>query len=179
MEETKNENGTIQLKSPKREYKVEVFDHDYVFSRWQEIEEILYRVFGESNFNNNWSTTRPAEHTWKMITEPYQEGLKHVIALDSNNEILGAFFVIPAYQPPGKEDCDLGWMFTIELPLRFRHEVMNAIINKVHEVTKSAGFKRIITKMGTEAGAKFLCKKHNYVHTHTENQQNRWTKELI
>ena len=69
--------------------------------------------------------------------------------------------------------------FTIELPLRFRHEVMNAIINKVHEVTKSAGFKRIITEMGTEAGAKFLCKKHNYVHTPTENQQNRWTKELI
>ena len=113
-----------------------------------------------------------------MITEPDREGIKHVIALDLDNNILGAFFVIPSYQPLGREECDIGWMFTIELHRRFRHEVMDAIVNKVHEVIKSAGFKRIVTEMGTEAGARFLSKKHNYIHTPTKTKYNRWTKEL-
>jgi hypothetical protein len=177
--ETKESHSEIQIKAQRREYRIEVVDHEYVLNRWQEIEEILYRVFAESKFNGSFARTRPAEHTYKILTEPYQEGIKHVMALDSNNNILGAFFAIPAYRPPGKENCDLGWMFTIELHKRFRHEVMKAIINKVHEVTKAAGFKRIITEMGTEAGANFLSKKYNYVHTPTENQYNRWTKEPI
>ena len=31
-------------------------------------------------------------------------------------------------------------MFTIELHLKFRHEVLNAFVYQVHEVTKNAGF---------------------------------------
>ena len=174
---TRNEN--VQLKGQKREYRIEVVDHKFIFNRWQEIKDILYRVFAESTFNGEFTRTRPAEHTWEMITEPYQEGIKHVIALDLDGHILGAFLVIPTYQLPGQEDCDLGWMFTIELYPRFRQEVMVAIINKVHEVTRAAGFKRIITEMGTEVGAKFLSKKFNYIHTPTQGQHNRWTKELI
>lgn len=179
MIETEDRSGKIQLKVQRRAYRIEVVDHEFILSRWKEIEKILYRVFAESQFNGNFTRTRPAEHTWKIITEPYQEGIEHVIALDLDNDILGAFFAIPAYQPLGKEECDLGWMFTIELHQRFRHEVMDAIVNKVHEVTKSAGFKRIVTEMGTELGAKFLSKKYNYVHTPTEEKNNRWIKELI
>ena len=178
MTKTIDDSDQIHLKA-QRDYRIEVVDHAFVLNRWQEIKDILYRVFSEATFNENFTRTRPAEHTWKMITEPYQEGIKHVIALDLDNDILGAFFVIPAYQPPGKDDCDLGWMFTIELYPRFRQEVVAAIVDKVHEVTKAAGFKRIITEMGTEAGAKFLSKKYGYIHTPTENKHNRWIKELI
>ncbi len=64
-------------------------------------------------------------------------------------------------------------MFTIELHPRFRHEVLNAIIDRVHQVTKNAGFARIITEMGTETGAKFLSKKHGYIHTPTPEKSNR------
>ena len=163
----------------KREYKIEIVDHQYILKRWQEIEAILYRVFGDSKFNSNFVRTRPAEHTWKNLIEPYQEGLMHVIALDLDENILGAFFLIPSYQPEGKEDCDLGWMFAIELYPKFRHEIISAITEKVHEITKNAGFKRIITEMGTEAGAKFLSKKYGYIHTPTPEQSNRWTKELV
>ncbi len=173
-----NSNNTVEINKQKRDFKIEVVDSEYVLNRWEEIEKILYRVFGDSNFNDNFVRTRPAEHTYKNLTKPDQQGLKHIIALDLDNNILGAFFVIPSYKPEGKEDCDLGWMFTIELLPRFRHEVMNAIIEKVHEVTRNAGFARIITEMGTEAGAKFLCKKHGYIHTPTSDKQNRWTKEL-
>ncbi len=168
----------ILCRKEKRKFSIGVFDRNFVLSRWEEIDSILYRVFGNSSFNGKFTRTRPAEHTWKMLHEPDREGVKHVIAIDANNEILGAFFAIPAERSPGKEDCDLGWMFTIELYPRFRHEVMNAIIDKVHEVTKAAGFKRIITEMGTEAGAKFLSKKHGYVHTPLGEVTNRWTKEL-
>lgn len=175
----KNNGDNVQINPQKRNYRIEVVDHTFVLNRWQEIQDIIYRVFAKSAFNENFTRTRPAEHTWKMITEPYQEGLKHVMALDLDDDILGAFFAIPAYQPPGKEDCDLGWMFTIELYPRFRQEVIVAIVDQVHKVTQAAGFKRIITEMGTEAGAKFLAKKYGYIHTPTEDQSNRWTKELI
>ncbi|NER38924.1 MAG: hypothetical protein F6J93_34045 [Oscillatoria sp. SIO1A7] len=171
-----------QVNSPisksKRDYTIEVVDNEFVLNRWQEIESTLSRVFSDSNFNDNFVTTRPAEHTWQNINDANKKGLKHIIALDLDNNILGAFLVIPSYKPEGKEDCDLGWMFTIELYPRFRHEVMSAIVDKVHEVTRNAGFKRIITEMGTEAGAKFLCKKHGYVHTPNADKLNRWTKEL-
>ena len=162
----------------KRDYKIEVVENEFILNNWENIEEILYRVFSESKFNDNFIRTRPAEHTWQKIHEPGREYIKHAIALDLDNNILGAFLVIPSYNPDGKEDCDLGWMFTIELYPKFRQEVMSAIVEGVHEVTRNAGFKRIITEMGTAAGAKFLCKKHGYVHTPTEDKLNRWTKEL-
>lgn len=168
----------IQLNKQKRDYRVEVVDRQYLLNRWLEIEAILYRVFANSKFNDNFVRTRPAEHTFKNITEPYQEGIKHIIALDLDDNILGEFFVIPAYKLEGKEDCDLGWMFTIELYPKFRQEVMVAIVDKVHKITKIAGFKRIITEMGTEEGAKFLAKKYGYIHTPTAEKFNRWTKEL-
>ncbi len=159
------ENKKIELNKSKRDYRIEVLDSEFVLNRWDEIKEILESVFRDSQFNGDsqygdkYSSNRPINHTWKNITEPYQEGLKHIIALDLDNNILGAFLVIPCSNPEGKESCDIGWFFTIELYPRFRHEVMNAIIDKVHEVVKQAGFKRIITNMGTEAGAKFLSKK--------------------
>jgi len=172
------DNSKVQFNKQKRDYKIEVVESEYVLNRWEEIEKILYRVFGDSNFNDNFVRTRPAEHTYKNLTKSDQQGLKHIIALDLDDNILGAFFTIPSYKPKGKEDCDLGWMFTIELLPKFRYEVMNTIIDKVHEVTRNAGFARIITEMGTEAGAKFLAKKHGYIHTPTPYKQNRWTKEL-
>lgn len=172
------ENKKVELNKSKRDYKIEVVDSEFVLNRWDEIDAILYRVFADSEFNDNFVRTRPAEHTLKNLREPEQEGIKHIISLDLDNNILGAFFVIPTYKPEGKEDCDLGWMFTIELHPRFRHEVLNSIVDKVHQVTKNAGFARIITEMGTETGAKFLSKKHGYIHTPTPKKLNRWTKEL-
>ncbi len=64
-------------------------------------------------------------------------------------------------------------MFTIELHPRFRHEVLNTIVYQVHQVNKNAGFARIITEMGTEAGVKFLSNKHGYIHTPTPENFNR------
>ncbi len=69
-------------------------------------------------------------------------------------------------------------MFTIELHPKFRHEVLNAFVVQVHEVTKNAGFARIITEMGTEVRGKFLSKKYGYIHSPTPEKFNRWTKEL-
>lgn len=64
-------------------------------------------------------------------------------------------------------------MFTIELHLKFRHEVLNAFVDQVHEVTENAGFARIITEMGTEVRGKFLSKKYGYIHSPTPEKFNR------
>lgn len=170
--------GSKVVNPYKRDYRVEVVDHSYLLERWQEITDILYRVFGDSNFNDSFTRTRPAEHTWEIIHDPNHVTTKHIIALDNRDEILGAFLTIPVYQTPGQEVCDLGWMFTIELHTRFRLDVMFALAEKVHDVTRAAGFKRIVTEMGTEAGAKFLSKKCGYIHTPTPEKDNLWTKEL-
>ncbi len=179
----KNDNKG-QLNKSKRDYKIEVVDSKFVLNRWDEIKEILESVFRDYAFNGDsqdgekYSRNRPINHTWKKINEPDQEGLKHIIALDLDNNILGAFFVVPDSNPEGIEDCDPGWFFSVELYPRFRHEIINALFNKAHEIIKNAGFKRIVANMGTEAGAKFLSKKHGYIHTPNPERYNTWTKEL-
>ena len=175
---TELEPATIALDPKRRNYNVRVVNNDYVKSRWNEIEEILYRVFSGSQFNSDFKRTRPAEHTWLKMHEDSPENAGHVMAFDQNNEILGAFFVIPTFMPEGQEECDIGWMFTIELHRRFRHEVLDSIVNMVHDTIRDAGFKRIVTEMGTDAGARFLAKKYGYIHKPTETQDNRWIKEL-
>ena len=170
---------SIPVRPEQRDYRVEIVDNQLVLSRWQEIQKILLRVFRDSHFNDDFKCTRPVEHTWEKIHEPSKLNIKHVMAFDADDEILGAFFVIPTHRPPGKEDCDIGWMFTIELHTRFRLQVLDSIVKEVHSTIKTAGFKRIITEMGTEAGASFLTKKYGYIHTPTEQQNNRWIKELM
>ncbi|NEO53040.1 MAG: hypothetical protein F6K54_08060 [Okeania sp. SIO3B5] len=96
-----------QLNKSKRDYKIEVVDSEFVLNRWDEIKKILESVFRDSQFNGDsqygdkYSRNRPVNHTWKNITEPEQEGLKHIIALDLDNNILGAFFVVPCSNPGG------------------------------------------------------------------------------
>ncbi|MBC6422234.1 MAG: hypothetical protein GDA43_14735 [Hormoscilla sp. SP5CHS1] len=57
---TEDRNHEIIVKFQRREYRIEVVDHEYVLSRWKEIEEILYRVFAESKFSGSFGRTRPA-----------------------------------------------------------------------------------------------------------------------
>ena len=51
--------------------------------------------------------------------------------------------------------------------------MLNAFVYQVHEVTKNAGFARIITEMGTEVRGKFLSKKYGYIHSPTPEKFNR------
>ncbi len=163
-----------------KKYRIEVVDHEYIFNRWEEIDYIIYDAFEGAEFNDGYTVARPINYTWTNIVAPYQKGLKHVIALDENDNILGAFFMIPSYKPAGREDCDIGWMFTIKLyPRVFRHSVIHDIVDKVHEVVRNAGYARIITNMGTKAGGRYLCTKHGYIHTPIPEKNNRYTKELL
>lgn len=160
-----------------RKYRVEIVDHEFIRERWSEIEEALSRAFSESAFNGRFTRIRPAEHTWEVIHQPEYEGCGHVVAQDAEGRILGAFFAVPV-RMSGSEECDLGWMYTDELERAVRREVMDVIIQKTHETVRTAGFRRVVTEMGTEAGAKFLSKRHGYIHAPTKEQFNRWIKEL-
>ena len=60
-------NNKIQIDKHRRDYRIEVVDNEFVLNRWDEIESILYRVFGDSKFNDKFLRTRPAEHTLKIL----------------------------------------------------------------------------------------------------------------
>lgn len=89
LEKTDNK---VHLNKQKRDHKIDVVESEFILNRWDEIDAILYRVFADSEFNDNFVRTRPAEHTLKNLREPYQEGIKHIIALDLDDNILGDFF---------------------------------------------------------------------------------------
>ncbi|MDE5107019.1 MAG: hypothetical protein O4808_08130 [Trichodesmium sp. St17_bin3_1_1] len=89
LEKTDNK---VHLNKQKRDHKIDVVESEFILNRWDEIDAILYRVFADSEFNDNFVRTRPAEHTLKNLREPYQEGIKHIIALDLDDYILGDFF---------------------------------------------------------------------------------------
>lgn len=91
LEKTHNK---VHLNKQKRDHKIDVVESEFILNRWDEIDAILYRVFADSEFNDNFVRTRPAEHTLKNLREPYQEGIKHIIALDLDNYILGDFFLL-------------------------------------------------------------------------------------
>ncbi|MDE5112778.1 MAG: hypothetical protein O4803_00435 [Trichodesmium sp. St15_bin1_1] len=89
LEKTHNK---VHLNKQKRDHKIDLVDSEFLLNCWDEIDAILYRVFADSEFNDNFVRTRPAEHTLKNLREPYQEGIKHIIALDLDDYILGDFF---------------------------------------------------------------------------------------
>ena len=89
LEKTHNK---VHLNKQKRDHKIDVVESEFILNRWDEIDAILYRVFADSEFNDNFVRTRRAEHTLKNLREPYQEGIKHIIALDLDDNILGDFF---------------------------------------------------------------------------------------
>jgi len=160
-------------------YIVKVVDQDFIKERWSEIESLITSVFKCSNFNDKFTSERPLWHIQEGLNGSLGTGIKHVIALSSEDIILGAAFCIPTHRNEGETSCDLGWFFvsnTISHVGRIR--VTDGIGNKVYEELKKAGFNKIITEMGTEAGAKLMQKRHGYVHEPQGEKTNRWVKIL-
>ena len=160
------------------EFNLVVLGQDEAKTLWIEIKKTLEIAFNNAVFNNRFDSRSPIEEVYKAITEPEQEGIKHILAMDPNKKILAGFFDIPTIKSTEKDYYDVGWFFSIELEYELRHKVVDMMIEKAHELAKLAGYKYFITEMGTEAGAKYMKKKYNYVHAPIETQQNRWIKIL-
>lgn len=162
-----------------KNYKIEVVNHNFIKKQWNEIEKIIKNAFIGSKFNDGYNIIRPIQYTWDNIHKPYRKGLKHIVAINEQNEIIAACFLVPTEKYEEETSCDIGWFFTSpSLSLIQRSRVIDAIAKKVHEEVKKAGFLKIVTNMGTKKGAEYMNKKHNYILEPTKEQENRWVKYL-
>lgn len=104
---------------------------------------------------------------------------RHVLAEDRDGGLAGGWFRIAVAREPDEPDVDPGWFFASPAPIAHtRRDVADAVALAAHELLKQAGFTRVVTNMGTQAGANFLSRRHGYVHEPTRSQQNRWVKIL-
>ncbi len=94
-------------------------------------------------------------------------------------EIIGAVFSVPTCKRGDEIGASYSWFFTSpDLSYIQRIKVADRLIKRVHLVMKQAGFKQVITDMGTREGAKYLHKRFGYIHSPTSAQNNRWILEL-
>jgi hypothetical protein len=121
-------------------------------------------------------------HIEAGIDGPARGRYRHVLAEDPYGGLAGGWFQIAVARGPDESDADPGWFLASPAPIspalmsHTRHDVADAVALAAHDLLKEAGFTRVVTNMGTQAGANFLSRRHGYVHEPTCSQQNRWVK---
>jgi hypothetical protein len=159
---------------------VTVVENDFVEARWLEIEALVQYEFQDSNFNDEFTVERPLWHINEGIKGNLGKGIKHVIALNLENEIVAGLFCVPTCKNNDQTSCDLGWFFSSgKLSKIQKIKVLDRVFNLVHETVKNAGFEQIVTNMGTAEGAKYAERRWGYVNQPEGEKTNRWVKKLI
>jgi len=163
----------------KRKHTVLMVDHPFLKKRWPEVEKSIDSAFSGSKFIGRGTVEGVINNTKANLEKPERKEDRHVVALDKNGEIVGACFSVPLKRGFFQRSSGLGWFFTSpELSTRERVAVADEIFDRVHAEMGAAGFKKIITSMGTEEGAKYLSKRFGYVQKPTRMDMNRWEKKL-
>jgi hypothetical protein len=147
---------------------------------WPDLSLAVKEAFEGADFCDGFGPESPLVHSFEGITGPDRGVYRHVVAGDPSGAILGACFRVPVRLPDAENrDADPGWFFTAaSLDLAARMRVADALIRRTHELMSSAGFTRVVTNMGTRAGAVFLQRKWGYTHSPSESMANRWVREL-
>lgn len=163
-------------------FRVLIVDGATVIRRWDDIEAAMRHAFDGSAFNDGFAVWRPLTHTREGAEGPGREKYRHALALNADDAIIGGFFRVPVQREPEETDADLGWFFA-SVPDSdagySRRDVADEIVITANALSKRAGFSRIVTNMGTAAGARFLRDRHSYIHEPlTHDKQNRWEKYL-
>lgn len=149
-----------------------------LLDRWPSVAPEIHGFFAGAAMNSGWAEGRPAEHTRSVLTGQDSGKFVHALAIDATDEVRGALFCIPSLRQ-ADEDADPGWFSTSpKLASEDRRRLADNLWALAHEVMRCAGFSRVVTSMGTEAGARFLATRHGYVHEPTEDEDNRWVREL-
>jgi hypothetical protein len=152
----------------------------FVEERWDEISHLLEAAFSAAKFLEEGPTTeRPAQSIWKEIHEPGGSKLGHVVAVGSDEEILGGLFSLPIDRAGDETDCDVGWFFTVEtLSDAQREEIADAVMQRGHEELAKAGYETVVTAMRTEAIAHYMSWRHRYLPAPLGDVKDRWVKSL-
>jgi hypothetical protein len=149
-------------------------------ARWEDIEFALRRTFKDAVFNDDgYTVENPIQFTRAGVDGRLGPGLKHLLALDEMGEVLGGFFCVPTQRTEGRASCDIGWLFVVsELDRATQRRMVDSLVQQALQAVKEAGFERIVTNMGTLAGAKSLGQHYGFVHSPTTEKSNHWIKEL-
>jgi hypothetical protein len=140
-------------------------DSQFVMEHWTDLKQELSIAFSTSQFNGDYTVDdvlNDIEGTLSKNSAPrvYQ----HLLAFQDNATIVGALFSIDLKNKPQKQDCSTGWFYTSAgLSKDARKETATALIERLHELAKASGYKRIMTMIGTKAGEKFLTEKFGYI----------------
>ena len=168
----------VAQKASQETFTVKLVENQFVVNNWDNIEAIIRKVFTNSKFNDNRDVKRPLSYTWDSVTKSPRKGLKHVIAFDEENNILGALFGVATEKKEEEKEFGMGWFFTNHPVSEKRREIGDAIYITALDTLRKAGFERVVTNIGTKAGERFLSQRHGYVHKPIEGKENRWVREL-
>jgi len=155
-------------------------------ARWEAIEAALRAAFRGARFiDPGYTDDTPVDHTRDGIHGKLRDGLGlgHVLAVDGDR-VLGGFFCIPTERTPDEIEndvrwCDVGWVFVShDAPREHRAWIMDTMLARAYAALKEAGFEQIVSNMGTRAGAKSLEKNYGFVDMSTDEQPNRWVRDL-
>lgn len=164
--------------SASHKFNVFITDATHNQERLFTIESAIKAAFQDADFNEPFGPESPWVHTCEGFTGSNTDMYRHVIAENDQQKILGAVFRVPV-ERQGGEDADPGWFFVApELHLRMRAEVVRQILHTAHRLMRNAGFRRVVTEMGTRTGGRLLSRHFGYVQDPVMGQKNRWIRDL-
>ena len=161
------------------DFKVVLVDNRVVRERWPGIEDAVRDAFAPAEFSDPKKTTEDVlQYIRRGLDGRLRSALGHVLAISATEKVVGAVFCVPTEREPGETSCDIGYIFTsLQVGGRVRLDMLNRLMNLVFDTLRSCGFERIVTDMGTVAGAKTIGRRF-FVHAPIPEKSNRWIREL-
>lgn len=156
-------------------------DEHYMKARWDDIESALRHTFQDSQFNDDgYTVDNPVTFTRSAVDGELGPNVKHLVALDDSGRVTGGLFCVPTERQDGcRVATDVGWLFVVpEVDRATRRTTVDTLFERMFQVLRDAGFKRIESNMGTSAGAKSLSRRYGFIHSPTTERSNRWLREL-
>lgn len=161
-------------------HEIKVVDRDYLRNRHAEFESAMREAFAKSKFSHPTYSVEDAIGT--SIGENALKGgdIKNVVAVGEGDKILGAVFRVPVQKIGPLDHSAFGWFFTAPgIGPRERVKVADSMINETKGLMRKAGYRTILTTMGTEEGARYLQKRHGFRQVGADPQGRKlWVKEL-
>jgi len=162
-------------------FSVELVDSETMRENWESIETALYAAFTGADYSiPDYTVDNPVNFTRKGIDGQLGTGLHHVLTRSNDGQVLGGIFCIPTERVEHETDCDVGWVFITPDIASFRDRlaIMDTMVGLVLDTVRNAGYKRMVTKMGTTAGGKSLSKRYGLNHEPIAGEENRWVMIL-
>ncbi|MFD8477912.1 hypothetical protein [Kitasatospora sp. NPDC059673] len=154
-------------------------DAEFMKSRWDDVLSALNSAFADSVFNDaGYTADNPVAFTRAGVDGKLGPGMKHVLALGTREAVVGGWFCIPTARTTDATECDAGWIFVVPgMERAARRQLVDRIVEMGFQTMRDAGFRYVVSNMGTPAGAKSMSR-YGFVHQPIEGKQNRWTKQL-